>query len=64
MNELSVSITEKNIIEVLMEINKLIKIEILLETTNLLPIKSVFYRFSVGALEQKTGENGDGSPVI
>lgn len=47
-----------------MEINILIKIEILLETTTLLPIKSVFYIFSVGALEQKTGENGDGSPVI
>lgn len=66
-NELSVSITEKAYIDVPMEINKLFKIEILLDSTNLIPNKTVLYRsyrFSVGDLEQKIGEQEDQSPII
>lgn len=66
-NELSVSLSEKAFIEVPMEINKLFKIEILLESANLIPKKVVLYRsyrFSVGDLENKIGENEDGTPII
>lgn len=66
-NELSVSLSEKTFVEIPLGINKLFKIEILLETTNLIPKKTVLYRsyrFSVGDLEKKTGENEDGTPII